>query len=109
MICCTEAMLKEASLADTLNNATFRMLGRAGRWGYRRLKAGGKYMRNLGNLSRPVARGIARGVEFTGDGVFRNPGRTLATGLPLAWGAATFLDKNNRLNNNILPEYPYIP
>lgn len=108
MIVCTEQMLKEAALVDAVDSAVFRLLGRAGRLGYRGIRG---VARGFGPLGRGVvsgARMVARGVERTADYAVRKPVRALFIGLPLAYSGSTVLGNVDRAVNNVSPENPYI-
>ena len=109
MICCTPEMLKEAFLSDTLHSATFRMIGRAGGAAYRGLRNSGRLFSAVSRVARPVASGVAKGLEFAGDSIVKHPARALSIGGALAYGASTFPSRHERLYYNIIPEYPYIP
>lgn len=99
-------MLKEASIADRLNSATFRMLGRTGGMGFRGVGFG---MRGLAWAGKHTARGAARGMEFIGDTIARHPKRSITIGLPVLYGVSALPEKMGRSLNNISSEKSYLP
>lgn len=109
MLVCTEVMLKEAALADRLNMATFRLLGRVGRGMYRGLGSGFRGLRRVGQVAGSAGRLGARGVERISDALLDKPGRAVSVGIPLLLGAASLPANVERGMNNVIPENPYMP